>query len=97
MPQRRDPRHLTAGLPAHTLNVVLTRAFYSAKDTRTPVSIAICSVVVLRVKGPLDIEVPLLAQQSDGTLVLPASEVVEIMKADAARKAAAQAANEPNE
>ena len=34
------------GLPAHTLNVVLTRAFYSAKDTRTPVSIAICSVVV---------------------------------------------------
>ena len=32
-----------------------------------------------------------------GKLVLPASEVVEIMKADAARKAAAQAANEPNE
>ena len=34
------------GLPAHTLNVVLTRAFYSAQDTRTPVSVAIGSVVV---------------------------------------------------
>ncbi len=34
------------GLPAHTLNVVLTRAFYSAQDTRTPVSVAICSVGV---------------------------------------------------
>jgi putative peptidoglycan lipid II flippase len=34
------------GLPAHTLNVVLTRAFYSAQDTRTPVTVAICSVGV---------------------------------------------------
>jgi putative peptidoglycan lipid II flippase len=34
------------GLPAHSLNVVLTRAFYSAQDTRTPVVVAIGSVVV---------------------------------------------------
>ena len=32
------------GLPAHSLNVVLARAFYSAQDTRTPVTIAIGSV-----------------------------------------------------
>ena len=34
------------GLPAHSLNVVLARAFYSAQDTRTPVTIAIGSVFV---------------------------------------------------
>ena len=34
------------GLPAHSMNVVLTRAFYSAQDTRTPVIVAIGSVVV---------------------------------------------------
>jgi putative peptidoglycan lipid II flippase len=34
------------GLPAHSLNVVLTRAFYSGQDTRTPVTIAIGSVVI---------------------------------------------------
>ncbi len=34
------------GLPAHSLNVVLTRAFYSGQDTRTPVSVAIGSVIV---------------------------------------------------
>ncbi len=34
------------GLPAHTLNVVLTRAFYSAQDTRTPVAVAATSVAV---------------------------------------------------
>jgi putative peptidoglycan lipid II flippase len=34
------------GLPAHSLNVILTRAFYSAQDTRTPVIVAIGSVVV---------------------------------------------------
>ena len=34
------------GLPAHAMNVVLTRAFYSAQDTRTPVAVACLSVVV---------------------------------------------------
>jgi putative peptidoglycan lipid II flippase len=34
------------GLPAHALNVVLTRAFYSDQDTRTPVILACLSVVV---------------------------------------------------
>jgi putative peptidoglycan lipid II flippase len=34
------------GLPAHALNVVLARAFYSAQDTRTPVTIALLSVGV---------------------------------------------------
>jgi putative peptidoglycan lipid II flippase len=32
------------GLPAHSLNVILARAFYSGKDTVTPVSVAIISV-----------------------------------------------------
>jgi putative peptidoglycan lipid II flippase len=32
------------GLPAHSLNVILARAFYSGKDTVTPVSVAIVSV-----------------------------------------------------
>jgi putative peptidoglycan lipid II flippase len=32
------------GLPAHALNVILARAFYSAKDTITPVTIAVISV-----------------------------------------------------
>jgi putative peptidoglycan lipid II flippase len=34
------------GLPAHAMNVVLTRAFYSAQDTRTPVALACISVVL---------------------------------------------------
>lgn len=34
------------GLPAHALNVVLTRAFYSDQDTRTPVIVACLSVAV---------------------------------------------------
>lgn len=34
------------GLPAHSLNVVLARAFYSAQDTRTPVAVAVLSVGV---------------------------------------------------
>jgi putative peptidoglycan lipid II flippase len=34
------------GLPAHSLNVILARGFYSAKDTLTPVLIALLSVVV---------------------------------------------------
>jgi putative peptidoglycan lipid II flippase len=34
------------GLPAHCLNVVLARAFYSGQDTRTPVLVAIASVGV---------------------------------------------------
>jgi putative peptidoglycan lipid II flippase len=34
------------GLPAHALNVILARAFYSGKDTVTPVTVAIVSVVV---------------------------------------------------
>ncbi|MFV2063805.1 MAG: murein biosynthesis integral membrane protein MurJ [Chloroflexota bacterium] len=32
------------GLPAHALNVILARAFYSGKDTVTPVTVAIISV-----------------------------------------------------
>jgi putative peptidoglycan lipid II flippase len=32
------------GLPAHALNVILARAFYSGKDTVTPVSVAVASV-----------------------------------------------------
>ena len=34
------------GLPAHSMNVILARAFYSAKDTITPVTVAIISVGV---------------------------------------------------
>lgn len=34
------------GLPAHALNVILARAFYSGKDTVTPVTVAIASVAV---------------------------------------------------
>ncbi len=34
------------GLPAHAMNVILARAFYSGKDTVTPVTVAIVSVVV---------------------------------------------------
>jgi putative peptidoglycan lipid II flippase len=34
------------GLPAHALNVILARAFYSGRDTITPVSIAVASVVI---------------------------------------------------
>ena len=34
------------GLPAHSMNVILARAFYSGKDTITPVTVAIVSVGV---------------------------------------------------
>lgn len=34
------------GLPAHSMNAILARAFYSGKDTITPVSVAIVSVGV---------------------------------------------------
>ena len=34
------------GLPAHALNVILARAFYSGKDTVTPVTVAIVSVAL---------------------------------------------------
>jgi putative peptidoglycan lipid II flippase len=34
------------GLPAHSLNVILSRAFYSGKDTVTPVTVAVISVGV---------------------------------------------------
>ena len=34
------------GLPANCLNVVLARAFYSGRDTRTPVTVAVLSVGV---------------------------------------------------
>ncbi len=34
------------GLPANAMNVILTRAFYSGKDTITPVTVAIISVAV---------------------------------------------------
>jgi putative peptidoglycan lipid II flippase len=48
------------GLPAHALNVILARGFYSAKDTRTPVLVALLSVVAsvvvsLLAYGPLGI------------------------------------------
>jgi putative peptidoglycan lipid II flippase len=34
------------GLPAHSLNIILARAFYSARDTVTPVSVAVASVAI---------------------------------------------------
>ena len=34
------------GLPAHAMNIILARAFYSGKDTVTPVTVAIVSVGV---------------------------------------------------
>lgn len=34
------------GTAAHSLNVILSRAFYSAQDTRTPVTVALLSVAV---------------------------------------------------
>jgi len=44
------------GLPAHALNVILARAFYSGKDTVTPVSVAVASVVVNVVISLLTVE-----------------------------------------
>jgi putative peptidoglycan lipid II flippase len=44
------------GLPAHALNVILARAFYSGKDTVTPVSVAIASVAVNVVISLLTVE-----------------------------------------
>jgi putative peptidoglycan lipid II flippase len=37
---------LLLGLPAHSLNIILARAFYSAKDTLTPVAVAVASVAI---------------------------------------------------
>jgi putative peptidoglycan lipid II flippase len=34
------------GLPAHAINVILARAFYAGRDTRTPVAVAVASVAV---------------------------------------------------
>ncbi|MBA3307244.1 MAG: murein biosynthesis integral membrane protein MurJ [Chloroflexi bacterium] len=34
------------GTAAHSMNVILARAFYSGQDTRTPVTVAVASVVV---------------------------------------------------
>jgi putative peptidoglycan lipid II flippase len=34
------------GLPAHALNIILARAFYSGKDTVTPVTVAVIAVAV---------------------------------------------------
>jgi putative peptidoglycan lipid II flippase len=44
------------GLPAHALNVILARAFYSGKDTVTPVSVAIASVGINVVVSLLTVE-----------------------------------------
>ena len=44
------------GLPAHALNVILARAFYSGKDTLTPVSVAIASVAINVVVSLLTVE-----------------------------------------
>lgn len=44
------------GLPAHALNVILARAFYSGKDTVTPVSVAIASVGINVVISLLTVE-----------------------------------------
>lgn len=34
------------GVPAHSMNLVLARAFYAVQDTRTPVLLALCQTVV---------------------------------------------------
>jgi putative peptidoglycan lipid II flippase len=57
------------GLPAHALNVILARAFYSGKDTITPVSVAVASVVV-------NVVVSLLTVQSLGLAGLALGIVV---------------------
>lgn len=44
------------GLPAHALNVILARAFYSGRDTATPVAVAIASVGVNVVVSLLTVE-----------------------------------------
>jgi putative peptidoglycan lipid II flippase len=44
------------GLPAHSLNVILARAFYSGKDTVTPVSVAIASVGINIIVSLLTVE-----------------------------------------
>ncbi|CAN5649879.1 murein biosynthesis integral membrane protein MurJ [soil metagenome] len=44
------------GLPAHALNVILARAFYSGQDTATPVTIAVAAVAVNVVISLLTIE-----------------------------------------
>jgi putative peptidoglycan lipid II flippase len=44
------------GLPAHALNIMLARAFYSARDTRTPVVVAVVSVGVNVVISLLTVE-----------------------------------------
>jgi putative peptidoglycan lipid II flippase len=44
------------GLPAHALNVILARAFYSGRDTVTPVSVAVASVVINVVVSVMSVE-----------------------------------------
>jgi putative peptidoglycan lipid II flippase len=44
------------GLPAHAMNVMLTRAFYSGRDTATPVAVAVASVAVNVIMSVLTIE-----------------------------------------
>ena len=45
-PRRPASGSSCSGLPAHALNVILARAFYSGRDTVTPVSVAVASVVI---------------------------------------------------
>ena len=44
------------GLPAHALNIMLSRAFYSGRDTATPVAVAVASVGVNVVISLLTVE-----------------------------------------
>jgi putative peptidoglycan lipid II flippase len=44
------------GLPAHALNVMLARAFYSGRDTATPVAVAVASVAVNVIVSLLTVE-----------------------------------------
>jgi putative peptidoglycan lipid II flippase len=57
------------GLPAHALNVILARAFYSGKDTVTPVSVAIASVGINVVISLLTVERLGLAGLASGIAV----------------------------
>ena len=57
------------GLPAHALNVVLARAFYSDQDTRTPVIVACLSVLVNVVVSVATVETMGLAGLALGVAV----------------------------
>lgn len=79
------------GLPAHAMNVILARAFYSGKDTLTPVSVAVASVGVNVVVSLLSVETLGLAGLALGIVVGAWFEAVTLTALLARRHAAVSA------